>query len=64
MKSKTIEISGARFFLSEAGGIVTMTVMEAPSRHKQVVVPMTKEQCSTLSDALKIMSGQMREHSI
>jgi hypothetical protein len=64
MKSKIIDINGARFVFSEAGGTIMMTVLEDPKGIRQVVVPMSKEQCSTLANVMKIMSGQMREHQI
>ena len=63
MKSKTIDINGTRFIIGAGNDEVTLAI-GPPDNVGIVLVNMTKEQCSTLGDMLKIMSGQMREHSI
>ena len=64
MTTKVIEINGWKFALAKHDdGRIQMRIHDVAAEGV-LVLNMTKEQCSTLGDVLKIVSGQMREHSI
>lgn len=62
MKSKNIEIGGTKFIFSSAGGMVCVSIISPNGT--TVAASMTEQQSATLGDVFKVMSNEMREHSI